>query len=337
MACCCHIDTNFMASLSASAQVQVEPPKVPVNLSALVALCLAQDSARADQRLLPLLPTLPTAEFKIDPKLAQISALLALGPFDFSDPIRLNAQMNAMAGSLNTYITPSLKASLKVDVSALMKLAAVANAMLTIKAAGLDPFSAHFSNAVNTLASRPLPLILPPPPSLPNLKVLAALPDILKMTEVLKVPLSDPAAASIISAKLSAIASITPPTLSVKISALLTLAAVANAVAMVTAAFGASAFGPSGASRISFALKAVAGLPPLPAIDLSDVDLLPPMDSVVLGSQIAGKGFMTAAITGLKPPSIKASAFISASVAMQAALSGAVNVPPLSFCTNCGI
>jgi len=123
----------------------------------------------------------------------------------------------------------------------------------------------------------------------------------------------------------------------VKISALLTLAAVANAVATITAAFGASALSPSGASRISFALKAVAALPPLPVIDLSDVELLPPIDSIVLGSQIAGQGFITAAITGLKPPSIQASAFISASVAMQAALSGVVNVPPLSFCTNCGI
>ncbi len=342
MACCCHVETKAMAALSASARIAVPPPPpMPVNMSALLALCAAQNPDRADQRLLPLLPSLPTIAFKIDPKLAQVSALLALGPFDFSNPLRLTAQMNVMAASLNGYITPNLQAALKLDISALLELSVVASAILTLKTAGLDPFAADFSAAAGALACRPvlpvLPATMPTPPSLANLKALATLPAILKMSEGLKVPLSDPAAASLISAKLNAIASITPPGLTVKISALLKMAAVANAIATITAALGPSALSASGASRINFAMKAVAALPPLPKIDLTPLDALPPVADVISGGQIAGSGLIRAEIAGLKPPDIKASAFLSASTAMQAALSGAVNTPPLAFCSNCNM
>jgi hypothetical protein len=336
-----------MAALSASARIPVPPlPPIPANMSALLALCAAQDPARADQRLLPLLPNLPTVDFKIDPKLAQVSALLALGPFDFSNPLRLSAQINVMATSLNQYVAPNLQAALKLDISALLELSVVAKAIVTLKSAGLDPFSANFSAGVSALVHRPvlpvLPSALPNSPNLPNLKALAALPAILKMSEGLKVPLSDPAAASIISAKLSAIASITPPGLTVKITALLKMAAVANAIATINAALGPAALGPaglsaSGVSSISFAIKAVGALPPLPKIDLPPLEALPPVEDVILGSQIAGSGFITAEIAGLKPPEIKAAGFISASTAMQAALSAAVNAPPLAFCSNCNM
>ena len=348
MACCCHVSAEAMAVLSASAtlaasaQLSGPVPEMPPNLKAVLALTTAHAPSRADQALLPHLPKLSmlvTTAIKLNPILLQVSALLALGPFDFSDMVKLSAQLDVMAASLNGYITPHLKATLKMDLTALFKIAAMANAVLTLKQAGLDPFSADFNSAVSLLASRPVLPVLPLPPTLPDLQIIAALPDILTMCDRLKVPLSDPSAAAMINAKLSAIATLVPPRLSLKIPALLTLAATASAVAAITEAFGGGGSLAAGQAamfgRISLAMKAVAALPPLPVIDLGNLEGLPGVDKVILGAQIAEKGFLPRKILALRPPNLKAAAFLSASIAIQAALSDATNTPPLSFCTKC--
>jgi len=59
-----------------------------------------------------------------------------------------------------------------------------------------------------------------------------------------------------------------------------------------------------------------------------------PIDSVNLGSQIAGKGLITASFFGLNPPIIKTSASILGSAATQVALSAIVNALPLPFWTD---
>ncbi|NOR62068.1 MAG: hypothetical protein GQ535_06190 [Rhodobacteraceae bacterium] len=85
-------------------------------------------------------------------------------------------------------------------------------------------------------------------------------------------------------------------------------------------------------------MKVVAGLPfAIPKIDLSEVDILPNIDDVIMGEKVANKGMLSASFAGFKPPTIAISAFISASVARQAALSGTVAIPPLAFCSNCNM
>ena len=341
-ACCCHVQPNAMASLSAMAKISVVPPTIPLQLTALASVCAGQPgpAGRNDLNLAALLPRLPKVNLKINGQLAQLAAKLTIGPFAVSESVKLAAQMQVMAGSLNNYVAPSLKASLKADVSALMKLSVTAKLVAQIKLAGLDPLAPGFNAAVSAMLQMPPPpkIILPPPAHLPNITVLATLPTLVKMAAALHVPLSDPAAASMISAKLNAMAALKPPTLSVKMSVMLKLAAVVSAVATITETFGADAFSPAGMARISLTLKAVAGLPfKIPNIDLSALDVLPHVDDVVMGESIAGQSLITASFAGLKPPKIQVSAFLSASIAMQAALSGAVKTPPLSFCTNCNM
>ncbi len=338
MPCCCHVSANAMASLSASAQIKLQPPAISAKLTALAELCAAMNPERNDIKLALVAPRLPNVTIAVGGPLAQISAVLSMGSFSFGDPVRLQAELQVMANSLNNYVAPSLSASLKMDVSAIMKLALVAKLMAQIGAAGLDPLSADFTARATALVNTPLPSVSVSltPPQIGNLKLMAGLPALVKMAETLNVPLGDPAAGAMLMARFSALASITPPTLSLKISAMLKVAAVVNAIATITETLGADALTPAGQLRISMMLKAVANLGlPIPPVTLEAG--LPPIDDVLLGEQIAGSSFIHASISGLKPPSLPISAFVSASVAMQAALSGAVKVPPLAFCTNCGM
>lgn len=338
MPCCCHVSANAMASLSATANIKIQPPAISAKLTALAELCAGLDPERGDIKLALIAPRLPNVTIAVGGPLAQISAMLALGPFSFGDPLKLEAELQVMANSLNNYVAPSLSASLKMDVSAIMKLALVAKLMAQLGAAGLDPLAADFTARATALIHTPQPSVnvTLTPPQIGNLKLLAGLPALVKMAETLNVPLGDPAAGAMLMARFSALASISPPTLSLKISAMLKVAAVVNAIATITETLGADAFTPAGQLRISMMLKAVANLGlPIPPVKVDAT--LPPLDDVVLGEQIAGNSFIHASISGLKPPTIPISAFVSASVAMQAALAVAVKTPPLSFCTNCGM
>ncbi len=340
-ACCCNVSPSAMASMSAMAQVKIAPPVVPLQLTALASICAGQPgpAGRNDLNLAALLPRLPKVNMKINGQLAQLAAKLTIGPFAIADPIKLAAQAQIMANSLNGSVAPMLQASMKADISAIMKLAVVAKLMAQLKIAGLDPLAPGFAASAMAMLQMPAPpkVILPPPAHLPNITLLATLPTLVKLSAALNIPLGDPAAASMISAKLSAMASIKPPTLSVKLSVLLKMAAVVSAVATITETFGADAFSPAGMMRVSLMVKAVAALPPFPAIDLSALDVLPKVDDVIMGADIASKSMISASVAGLKPPSIPITATLSASIAMQAALSGAVKIPPLAFCTNCGM
>ncbi len=296
------------------------------------------DPERNDLKLALVAPRLPNVTIATGGPLAQVSAMLALGPYSFGDPVRLQAELQVMANSLNSYVAPSLSAVLKMDISAIMQLSLVAKLMAQIGAAGLDPLAADFSAKATALVQTPLPSarVQITPPQAANLKLIAGLPALVKMSETLNVPLGDPAAGAMLMAKFSALASVSPPTLSLKLSAMLKVAAVVSAVASITETLGADAFTPAGQLRISMMLKAVANLSvPVPRVSIDAT--LPPLEDVLLGEKIAGSSFIHASVSGLKPPAIPISGFVSASTAMQAALSAAVNVPPVSFCTNCGM
>lgn len=338
MPCCCHVSANAMAALSATAQIKIQPPAISAKLTALADVCAGLDPERGDIKLALIAPRLPNVTIAVGGPLAQISAVLALGSFSFGDPVKLEAELQVMANSLNSYVAPSLSAALKMDVSAIMKLALVAKLIAQLGAAGLDPLSADFTARATALIHTPQPSVnvTLAAPQVGNLKLLAGLPALVKMAETLNVPLGDPAAGAMLMARFSALAAIRPPTLSLKISAMLKVAAVVNAIATITETLGADAFTPAGQLRISMMHKAVANLAvPIPPVDVNAS--LPPFEDVILGEQIAGNSFIHASISGLKPPSLPISAFVSASVAMQAALSGAVKAPPLEYCTNCGL
>lgn len=344
-ACCCHIQSNAMMSLSASAQMKITPPAISAKLKALAALSVGNDPERADLKLALIAPRLPNVTVAVGGPLAQVSAMLAMpGPFSFGDPVKLAAELQVMANSLNSHVAPGLKASLNIDIAAVMQLAATARLMMTLKAQGLDPLEADFSAQVGAMvaARSTMPTVgfALTPPQLANIKLIAGLPPLINACAALGIPLGDPAAAGMLSAKLGALASLTPPTLSLSASAALKVAAVVNAVATIIAAFGADAFTPAGQSRISFMAQAVASLNvaiPMPPLDLGKIEPLPPFDDVVMGEQIAGSSAINVALFGVKPPVISISATVSVMVALQAALSAAVAIPPLAFCTNCNM
>ncbi|NOR62067.1 MAG: hypothetical protein GQ535_06185 [Rhodobacteraceae bacterium] len=214
------------------AKISIQPPVIPFQLTALASLCAAQPApdagGRTDLNLAALMPHLPQVNMKINGQMAQLATKLTIGPFAFGeaigDTVKLESQMQVMANSINSYVTPSLAAALKVDISAMMKLAVAAKLVLQLKAAGLDPLSVNFAASVGAMMSRPaLPqIVLPPPAHLPNIKILATLPTLVKAAIALNIPLdanTTPAAVtSMLSAKLSVMAAIKPPTLSIKIS-----------------------------------------------------------------------------------------------------------------------
>ena len=339
--CCCHISASAMASMAASARVSIQPPDISAKLSAMASLAVGMNPERPDLKLALIAPTLPSVSIAISPPMVQVAAMLSMGggSYTFADLPTLEAQLHVMANSINNYVTPSFAACLSVDISALLELSAAAQMILDLKMAGLDPLEASFAESVGNMVAAAPPSIgfALTAPQMGNIKILASLPPLINAYAALSIPLGDPAAGARFMASISAIASITPPTLSVSISAALRIAAAVSAVAKITAAFGADAFTSAGQARIEFMLKAVASIAiPIPSVDLGEIQMLPPIDDVVLGSEIAGSSSISASIN-VTPPSIPISAFVSASVALQASLSAAVNVPPLEYCADCRI
>ena len=343
-ACCCHIPPAAMMKLAASAQFKMPMPVISAKLTALAALTVSTDVERADLKIALIAPRLPKITMAVSGPMLQISAMLKLGNFSFTDPIKLAAEMAVMANSLNSSVTPGMSAALKMNIAPLMQLSLVAKLMVQLKVAGMDPLSANFAAQAGAFAVKKsfLPKVgfALSAPQLKNIKLLVALPLLVQACEALKIDIGDPAAAAKFSAKLSAMASLSPPALSLKISLMLKIAAIVAAVDAIVLAFGADAFSPAGMARISMMLKVVASLNialPIPPIDLGKLAALPPFEDIKMGETIAGSNKMNLALMGLKPPAIPISAFISMSVALKASLGAAVKVPPLAFCTNCGM
>ena len=336
-----------MATLRASACVAIKPPVISAKLTAAAALVVGLNPERNDIKLGQFVAnaTLPRVVMPSAP-LMQLSAMLALAPgvFTLDNIPKLQAELQVAANSLNGAVTPGMKAALQMNLAPLMKLSIAARLMLTLKAAGIDPMAENFNAKMAETVAR-MGQIVPPKlalikPKLPALASLAALPQLLKMTEVMKIPIGDPMGAQAALARLNLIAKLTPPKLAMSLSATLKIAAIVSALEAIVAAFGADAMTPAGQARISFMMSAFAKLSmaiPLPPIDIGKIDLLPKLENVILGEQIAGSSFMAMGITGLKPPKLTIMPMLSATIAMRASLAAAIKVPPLTFCTNCGM
>lgn len=345
--CYCNIPAHSMATLRASACFAIKPPVIPIKLTAMAAMIIGFNPEREDIKLGQFVAnmTLPRVQMPSAP-LMQISAILALAPgvFTLDDLPKLEVELAVAANSLNSHVTPGLRAALMINLAPLMQLALAARLMLTLQAAGLDPLDLNFPAKAGEMAGK-MGRIIPPKfalikPVLPPLAALAALPQLLKVAEAMKIPIGDPMGGRMMATRLNLIAKLTPPKLALSISAMLKIGAIVSAIEAIVAAFGPDAMSAAGQSRISFMMSAVAKLNmaiPLPPIDIGQLDLLPKLENVVLGEQIAGSSAMNMGLTGLKPPKLAIAPMLAATIALKASLGSLLKVPPLTLCSNCGI
>jgi len=278
--------------------------------------------------------------------LMQLAATLKVvaGTYNLMDPIKLSEQLAVSAGSVASMPPATFAAVAKLDMVAIGKITAAARLVVQLKLDGLDPLKADFSekvaakaHAAASFASAQAALT---PPMRMKLQLAASLPALIKACETLEVPLGDPAAvASTFQAKLAALVRVVPPTFPVSLKLVLKAAAVVEAMAAISAAFGPAALSPATANTFMASLSATLNAAAAANIN---VKLVPPpipipaMEDIKLGEKIAGSSFMRLNATGLTPPKINVLPPILAMIALKATLGLATGMKPMNLCTMCG-
>lgn len=337
MSCCyCPVTPKALSTMNtqmhAMAQFRAGMALDPILLQLKLA---AQVSAQADVNAILGLEggRLPNVTIAGGGPLMQMAMMVKLTPGTFSlfDPIKLQEELALSAKTMASSRTAKLFAIIaKLDVALLMKMSLIARLMLQLKLKGLDPMSASFSETMNASAasgSSSVPALM-----MPKLRLLAGLPTIVQAMETLKVPLGDPAAArSTLSARMSMLASITPPRLPLPPPLILKAVAKLEMIAKIQEAFGADAFTPAGHARIKAMLSAMARLKL--NVKLKPALPLPPMEDIKMGEKIAGSSFMKAGISGVGLPKLAILPAINATLAARAVL--ALHIPSMD-CMGCG-
>jgi hypothetical protein len=338
----------MVASASAMAAIGMKLPSVNVKLAmAAQASAAAKLDAKLALGLVGTANALPNIQAAFGGGgLMQLAATLKVvaGTYNLMDPIKLSEQLAVSAGSVAKLPPATFTAVAKLDMAAMIKLAAVARLIIQLKLDGLDPLKADFSEQVmaraNAAASYANAQAALTPPMRMKLQLAAGLPTLIKACETLNVPLGDPSAvAPMLQARLSALAKVVPPTFPVSLKLVLKAAAVMEAMATISEAFGPAALSPATAS--TFMAKLTATLSASAAANIN-VKLIPPpipippIEDIKLGEKITGSSFMRLNATGLTPPKINILPPISAMIALKATLGLATGMKPMALCTVCG-
>ncbi|MEX0969625.1 MAG: hypothetical protein WD046_04155 [Paracoccaceae bacterium] len=347
--CLCHISPSAVSGLVASASAMSSLTLGPA--AAVVKLQMAAQAAAAAKvdigGLAYTASALPNIQAAFGAGgLMQLAATLkvAAGTYNLMDPIKLSEQLGASAGSLARLPPATFSAVAKIDMTAIAKITATARLVAQLKLDGLDPLSASFSEnvaakahaaaglaAANAALTAPLRM---------KLQAVAALPALVQACETLNVPLGDPTAvAAAFQARLSVLAQVVPPAFPVSMKLVLKAAAIAEAMAVIAAAFGPAALSPATMAKFTASLSATLNAaaaaniniklapPPIP---------IPPMEDIILGEKVAASSFMQIRATGLTPPKIAVLPPVSAMIALRATLGLAMGAEPLALCTMCG-
>lgn len=350
--CLCHISpsavSSLVASASAMASIGVKLPSVQVKLAmAAQASAAAKLDAKLAVGLIGTANALPNIQAAFGGGgLMQLAATLKVvaGTYNLMDPIKLSEQLAVSAGAVAAMPPATFSAVAKLDMAAIIRITAVARLVIQLKLDELDPLKVDFSEKVmakaNVAASFASAQAALTPAMRMKLQLAASLPTLIKACEALEVPLGDPAAvASTFQAKLAALVRVVPPTFPVSLKLVLKAAAVVEAMATLSEAFGPAALSPATAN--SFMASLTATLSAAAAANIN-VKLVPPpipipdIDDIKMGEKIAGSSFMKLSATGLTPPKINVLPAISAMIALKATLGLATGMKPMTLCTMCG-
>ena len=257
---------------------------------------------------------------------------LMMGTFALDDLPKLEVQMQQMAGSFAANVWPRLGWLTTLPLAPLMNLALAARLTMSLQGVGLDPFTMGPPATPGGLGSLAFALT---PPQLAMARMLASLPSLAALAPALGLPPLGEGGMAGLSARLGAMAALSPPALAIPMPALLRLGLAVEALGTIQAAFGD--LSPATFGRVSAMLRIWGGLRlplPLGALALSaKLDALPAFEDVRLGGELAaGAG---ASLVGFAPPRLAILPFLTAMLALQGGLAMALDMPAFDQCALC--
>lgn len=289
MACFCRIPLQAVQPSFAAMNLAFSPPKIPLAMNA--ALVLGGGSTRLDMMISAWMQNIRIPSIYMNGgMMAQLK--IALGMFDLFDLPKLEAQLALGAQSLKKNAMPSLAFLAKLNLAAVLKLAAIARLQLALDqlkinlGTGMPPVPPNFT-------FNPKFALKPPEVNLGHMML--GVPVALNFAETLGMPVRR------LPSYFMAMAKIRPPTLGFPISMILKICMALNAIATIKAAFGINALSPSGLSHIASKLQLYAALP-IPAIPLPPLALqaklegLPNLDDLRLAAGAIPKAGISLAL-----------------------------------------
>ncbi|MCD2184670.1 hypothetical protein [Rhizobium sp. GN54] len=317
-------------------------PTAPLTMKLALAIPGMQPASRLDMKIASGFQpeTLPNLDFGGGP-LGQIAMMLSLmsGTFALDDLPKLEMQMEQAANSIARNVWPRLGWLTTLKMQPLVNYALVARLVLDLQALGIDPFVVDtFPASSSTIPNFGFALS---PLKLRMAKIVAGLPTIMQMSEMLDLPpLGDPGAVSALNNRLQGMASLAPPSLIIPMPLLMKLAMVLESLAKIEEAFGPDAFSPAKLGRIETMLSMWRGfqLPfPTPELALAlnaKLDLLPTMEDIRLGEAVAGQT-AGAFAANFAPPKLAIGPFLNMVLALHASLQFAIDMEPFDMCGSC--
>jgi hypothetical protein len=345
--CLCHIPKASYVSAHASAKAFASLSLETGPLLKLEAAAALAESAELDlsdmfgleKSVSALPPSLTTA---VTGQLMQVAMVAKMtgGHFSLFDPIKLKVEMRIASDAINA-AAPAISAMAAVNLSAVLKLAAVARVVIRLKLMGLDPEDPGFVDAVHAKANAAASVQYSKPKiafaNMPRIRLLAALPTLVKAMEEAEIPLggaNSPNLAPALMARFQPLIKLTMPAIKVQVKAVLAAATLLEATATIEEAFGPYS---SGTFRL-LAIRLTAVLSVAARLKLPNAGLLIPLplpEEIELGKRVATSPYFKASFQGFVMPTLRIIPPISAYIAIKGTLGLNTKIPPLTFCTNC--
>lgn len=313
-------------------------PSTPLTLQLAAALPALAPDARLDMKIDTGFANMviPNIDFGGGP-MAQIAMTLSMmaGSFTLDNIPQLQMDMQQAAESFNHNLWPRLQPLMQLKIQPLLNFAIVARLVLDLQALGIDPFRVDTFPPAPMVHSFQFRLT---PPKIKMARLMAGLPPLMKLTEVLNIPpLGDPGAVSAMNNRLNALSQLTPPKLIVPMPVLARMAMVLESLATIQEAFG-DGFSPMRLGQIRAMMRVWTNFPipiPLAALPLkAKLDALPPMEDIRLGEQIAGSSGGTLSMP-FSPPKLAILPFMNVMLALSASMEMALDMPPFDMCSMC--
>lgn len=340
MSCFCKIPATRSQASMGRMRFKVTPPKIPLQMKLAAAGGIAMEAERADMKI-----NLAVRDVRMPNVTLGGSTLMALamqlqvvgGVFKLDDLPMLDMQMKQAATSFQKNVWPRLQPYARIDPMPVIRLAMVARLALKLEQMKIDPLAPE-----SMAPPPPLPpdvyMLKLSAPKLKLAKIAIGLPPLLKMTEMMKIPLGDPAAGAMMKNRLAGLAELKPPKLTVQMPILLKIALVLDALATIKQAFGDDAMTPQGQFRIAAMLRGWMRLAlpiPKPALTLADkLELLPKPDDVKAGAALMGHSPLTG-MARMTPPKLAIAPFLNVMVALRQALELQAEFPAMDACDAC--
>lgn len=317
-------------------------PTAPPSLKLALAIPGMEPLTRLDMKIASGFQpeTLPNLDLGGGP-LGQVAMMFSLmsGTFALNDLPMLELQMEQAANSIARNVWPRLGWLTTLKMQPLINYAIVARLVLDLQALGIDPFVVDtFPASSSTMPDFRFALS---PFKLKMAKIVAGLPTIMQMTEIMELPpLGETGAVSALSNRLQNLSSLSPPSLIIPMPLLTKLAMVLVSLAKIEEAFGSDAFSPSKLGRIERMLSVWGGfqLPfatPELALALNEkLELLPTMEDIRLGEAVAGQT-AGAFATSFSPPKLAIAPFLNVVLALHASMQFSTDMEPFDMCGTC--